>query len=34
MCFADLEKAVDRVPKKVMEWVLRKKGSAEAWCKQ
>ena len=25
LCFVDLEKAFDRVPKKVLEWVLRKK---------
>ena len=29
MCFVDLEKAFDRVPRKVMEWVLKKKGLAE-----
>ena len=29
MCFADLEKAFDRVPRKVMEWALRKKGLTE-----
>ena len=28
-CFGDLEKAFDRVPRKVMEWALRKKGLAE-----
>ena len=26
MCFVDMEKAFDRVPKKVMEWAMRKKG--------
>ena len=26
MCFVDMEKAFDGVPKKVMEWVMRKKG--------
>ena len=29
MCFVDLEKAFDRVLRKVMEWALRKKGLAE-----
>ena len=29
MCFVDLEKAFDRIPRKVMEWALRKKGLAE-----
>ena len=29
MCFVDLEKAFDRVPRKVMEWALRMKGLAE-----
>ena len=25
MCFVDLEKALDRVPRKVLEWAMRKK---------
>ena len=29
MCFVDLEKVFDRVPRKVMEWALRKKGLVE-----
>ena len=27
MCFVDIEKAFDRVSRKMMEWVIRKKGS-------
>ena len=26
MCFVDIDKAFDRVPKKVMEWAMGKKG--------
>ena len=26
MCFVDLEKAFDIVPRKVLEWAMRKKG--------
>ena len=29
MCFVDVEKAFDRVPRKVMEWAMRKKGLSE-----
>ena len=29
MCFVDMEKAFDRVPRKVMEWAMRKKGLSE-----
>ena len=28
-CFVDVEKAFDRVPRKVMEWAMRKKGISE-----
>ena len=34
MCFVDLEKAFDRVPRKVMEWALKKKDWQKCWCKQ
>ena len=29
VCFVDMEKAFDRVPKKLMEWAMRKKGLSE-----
>ena len=29
MCFVDMEKAFDKVPRKVMEWAMRKKGLSE-----
>ena len=29
MCFVDTQKAFDRVPRKVMEWAMRKKGISE-----
>ena len=29
MCYVDLEKAFDRVPRKVMQWALREKGLLE-----
>ena len=28
-CFVDLDKVFDRVPTKVLEWVMRKKGILE-----
>ena len=29
MCFVDMEKTFDRVPRKVMKWAMRKKGLLE-----
>ena len=33
MCFVDLEKACDRVPRKVMEWAVSKKSLPEVLVK-
>ena len=33
MCFVDLEKAFDRIPRNVMEWALRKKSLPEVLVK-
>ena len=33
MCFVDMEKAFDSVPRKVMEWAMRKKGVPEILVK-
>ena len=33
VCFVDLEKAFDRVPRRVMEWAIRKKGLPEILVK-
>ena len=33
LSFVDLERAFDRVQRKVLEWVLRKKGIPEVWLK-
>ena len=29
MCFVDLEKAFDRLPRKVLDWAVRKVGITE-----
>ena len=34
MSFVDMEKAFDRVPKKVMEWAMRKKGLSEVMVRE
>ena len=31
MCFVDLDKSLDRVPRKVMDWAMRKKGIPEVF---
>ena len=33
MCFVDLEKAFERVPRKVLEWAMRKSGIPEAMAR-
>ena len=33
MCLVDLKKVFDRVPRRVMEWAMRKKGSPEILVK-
>ena len=34
LCFVDMEKAFDRVPRKVMEWAMRKKGLSEVMVRE
>lgn len=34
MCFIDLEKAFDRVPRKVLEWAMKKRGIPKATVEQ
>ena len=33
MCFVDLEKAFERVPRRAMKWAMRKKGLPEILVK-
>ena len=34
VCFVDLVKAFDRVPRKVLEWAMRKNGIPDVWLDQ
>ena len=34
MCFVSMEKAFERMPGKIMEWAIRKKGLSEVIVRQ